>query len=293
VQPVLGIGDDAALVQIAAGKQLVVAADTLVEGRHFPRDADPAQIASRAIRVNLSDMAAMGAEPLHYTLCLTLPDSDQDWLESFAAALRQDSELFKCSLIGGDTTRGELCISLQMLGVVETGAALKRSAASIGEAVWVTGNLGDAAAFIDSKFTGNADLANRFWRPQPRIDFALAAHSLIGACIDISDGLVADLGHICSASGVAATLQTDRLPLSQQLIEFAPDSARQLALTGGDDYELCFTSSAESETQLRAIATEQNIQLTRIGSISSGSGVNCLDENGSVLNFERSGYSHF
>jgi thiamine-monophosphate kinase len=295
-EPALGIGDDAALVQLKEGRELVVAADTLVAGRHFPEGADPAHIASRALRVNLSDMAAMGATPLHYTLCLTLPESNEQWLHVFATKLREDSQLFDCSLIGGDTTRGPLCISLQMLGTVEADTALKRSAAQIGDQVWVTGSLGDAAGYIALNFSDDwaySALADRFWSPEPRVRFASAAKKHINACIDISDGLLADLGHICKASELGANVRLDDVPVSEELLKLLPDQAQSLALTGGDDYELCFTAAPAAKARLQAIAAEQGLHLALIGSILAGSGVSCLDKSGSAIAIESAGYSHF
>lgn len=291
-EPALGIGDDAALVHLDPEKELVVAADTLVAGRHFPKGADAAEIASRSLRVNLSDLAAMGADPLHYTLCLTLPESDPDWLQAFALQLRRESEQFGCSLIGGDTTRGELCISLQMMGIAEKGTSLKRSAAQLGDDIWVTGCLGDAAGYTADGFSVVA-LADAFWSPEPRLQFAASAKQYMHACIDISDGLVADLGHICSASDVGADVQLAAIPLSSQLLALFPDKAQQFALSGGDDYELCFTASKDEKAQLLRVAADQNLQLTQIGSIRSGSGVNCLDDQGSAITINDAGYSHF
>jgi thiamine-monophosphate kinase len=295
-QPLLGIGDDAALVDVPPNKHLVVAADTLVASRHFPEGADAAQIASRALRVNLSDMAAMGATPLHYTLCLTLPDTNEDWLASFAARLRDESSEFGCALIGGDTTKGELCISLQMMGLVDAGRALKRSTASVGDSIWVTGTLGDAAGYIASDFAIDesvAALASRFWLPEPRLKFAHIAEAYIESCIDVSDGLLADLGHICSASGVAAELNLDKVPLSKELVALAAGNALNLALTGGDDYELCFTAKPDAEQKLTELAAAENIRLTKIGIICDGAGVECLDSEGGRLAINQRGYSHF
>ncbi len=288
----LGIGDDAALVEVDPSCDLVVAADTLVAGRHFPMGADPALIASRALRVNLSDMAAMGAKPLHYTLCLSLAEADERWLESFAKSLHQESSVFGCSLIGGDTTRGELSISLQFLGLSAKNTALKRSAARLGDRIWVTGNLGDAAGYLQSDFR-EASLADRFWSPEPRIDFALAAKPYIHACLDISDGLLADLGHICTASGLGAELLLSTIPFSDSLTSFAGESARELAICGGDDYELCFTAPAESTAMLKSVAARQNLRLTEIGQMVVGSDVACLDESGIKQDVQKRGYSHF
>lgn len=291
-EPALGIGDDAALVKIDSSRELVLAADTLVAGRHFPEGSDPALIASRALRVNLSDLAAMGAAPLHYTLCLTIPEANQDWLEAFACALRRESEKYSCSLIGGDTTRGELCISLQMLGSIEQDTALKRSTAKVGDDIWVTGELGASAGYVASKFSAES-LSESFWFPEPRLQFAKTAKQYIHACIDVSDGLIADLGHICSASNVAAQLELVEIPLSQSLVTVLPDQAQQLALTGGDDYELCFTASPDVKKQLKAIAADQGLRLSQIGNIQSGSGVNCINQQGLDIPIDTAGYSHF
>jgi len=299
-QPLLGIGDDAALVQIPSDKHLVVAADTLVVGRHFPENAEPARVASRALRVNLSDMAAMGAVPLHFTLCLTLPESDKNWISGFASGLQKQASEFGCSLIGGDTTRGELCISLQMMGLVDAEKALKRSTASVGDSIWVTGSLGDAAGFIASGFASDATLnspleilAQRFWSPEPRLKFSQNAAPYIESCIDVSDGLLADLGHICSASGVAAEVLAGEIPISEELTAVVAGNALDLALTGGDDYELCFTAKPDSEQSLRELAALDNLSLTKIGTIRKGRGVECLNTEGEALSIDQRGYSHF
>jgi thiamine-monophosphate kinase len=234
----------------------------------------------------------MGATPLHYTLCLTIPESDQDWLEAFACALRRESEKYGCSLIGGDTTRGELCISLQMLGTIEQSTALKRSAAKVGDDIWLTGNLGDAAGYVASNFLAES-LSGSFWFPEPRLQFAKTAKQYIHGCIDISDGLMADLGHICSASNVAAKLELVEIPVSENLLAAMPDQAQQLALTGGDDYELCFTASPDVKKQLKEIAVAEGLRLSQIGSIHSGSGVSCLNPQGLVMPIDTAGYSHF
>ena len=295
-EPTLGIGDDAALLELEPDTQMVVAADTLVEGRHFPENADPGLVASRALRVNVSDMAAMGAEPLHYTLCLTLPSSHIDWISLFSTRLREESERFSCSLIGGDTTRGQLCMSLQMLGKVKSGEALQRSGAKADDDIWVTGNLGDAAAYTSLNFSddwSSSSFAQKFWSPEPRLQFAQDISGLASACLDISDGLLADLGHICKASGVGAEISLSDIPQSPELQDQFPDQSLQLAISGGDDYELCFTAPPESNAQLLKIADEQGLNLTKIGNIIQGSGVTCLDDKGSAIKMSQAGYSHF
>ena len=292
----LGIGDDAALVSGESSCCWAIAADTLVAGRHFPHDADAALVASRLLRVNLSDMAAMAAQPRFYTLCLTLPEADALWLQAFSDQLRQDSAVYGCRLIGGDTTAGPLTLSLQMLGSVAADNALKRSGAKLGDDIWVTGTLGDAAAFVASGFSkemSHRALAERFWVPQPRIDFAVAAATFISAAIDISDGLVADLGHICSASDVGALLQAQSIPLSAELQALMAQQSLELALCGGDDYELCFTAAPQNRSALEVVAAALQLRLSRIGEITAKTGVTCVAEDGKPVDTGRGGYRHF
>ena len=299
--PRLGIGDDAAIISTDSERQLVVAADTLVVDRHFPKSATPEQIASRALAVNLSDIAAMGARPEYYTLCLTLPVADEDWLARFARQLRQGSEQYHCALIGGDTTKGELCISLQMIGSVPAEKALTRSAAKQGQKVFVTGCLGDAAGFVKANFSDDASfepLARKFWTPEPQLKFAQQALNYIEACIDISDGLIADLSHICRASGVGAEIHTEQIPVSPSLKQNFPDEYLQLALTGGDDYQLCFTAEPEYEDQISEIAALCNLNLACIGKVvaaenSDNYQVKCFDIKGTEISIRQGGYSHF
>ena len=299
--PRLGIGDDAAIISMDSDRQLVIAADTLVVDRHFPKSAMPEQIASRALAVNLSDIAAMGARPEYYTLCLTLPRAEEDWLARFAGQLRQGSEKYNCALIGGDTTKGELCISLQMIASVPKERALTRSAAKQAQKIFVTGYLGDAAGFVQANFSEESifePLAKQFWSPQPQLDFAQQAAQHIQACIDVSDGLIADLTHICRASQVGAKVYIDKVPVSQCLKQNFPQDSIQLALTGGDDYQLCFTAEAEHEDQLREIAARLNINLSCIGEIvaaenSDAYRATCFDKEGREISIARGGYSHF
>jgi thiamine-monophosphate kinase len=292
--PLLAIGDDAALIPGPDGQSWAVAADTLVEGVHFPAQSDPRCIAARALRVNLSDMAAMGARADFFTLCLTLPQADLQWLEEFASVMQAEADRFGCRLIGGDTTAGPLSISIQMLGSVPPSEAILRNGAAAGDLVAVTGTLGDAAAHVAEQFRPGTWFAQRFWHPEPRLAFAAAVRSLVSAGIDISDGLYADLGHLARSSGLAAVLDLDWLPLSSALREtFAPQVARELALTGGDDYELCLAVPEPCWPEVQEIAAEQAVPLTLVGRLAAGSGVKCVDAQGEVAPPERGGYRHF
>ena len=243
----LGIGDDAALLNMPADQQLVVATDTLVESVHFPPQASAEHIATRALCVNLSDMAAMGARPRWFTLALTLPATmaSTQWLESFSRGLATVAEQYDIALVGGDTTAGPLTISLTLLAEVPVAQSLRRDGAKPGDTLYVTGTLGDGAAALE--IINRGDLAHserlltRFYQPQPQIEAGIRLRNVASACIDISDGLIADLGHICEASGVRSDIQTKLLPIHQELHQLWPQQAVDWALSGGDDYQLCFT----------------------------------------------------
>lgn len=258
----LGVGDDGAVLDIPPGHQLVSVMDTLVAGVHFPEDTTPFDIGYRALAVNLSDLAAMGAEPRWFTLALTLPKADETWLTGFAAGLRSLAERFGIALVGGDTTRGPLTITVQAEGLVPIGQALRRSGARPGDGIYVTGTLGDAAAGLalhQGSLQTDGDTAeflrSRFFRPEPRVQTGLALRGMATACIDVSDGLLQDLGHVLAASGVGARLELDRLPLSAALRQSADQRACELALSGGDDYELCFTLPASVQMKDAGVAT--------------------------------------
>ncbi len=300
----LGIGDDAALLNPPAGQQLAISVDTLVAGVHFPAAGDARLIAHKALRVNLSDLAAMGAQPLAFTLALTLSEIDQHWLAEFSRGLAEVADEFDLALIGGDTTRGaQLVITLQIIGTLPHGQALLRSGARAGDNIFVTGTLGDARAALDildmphERLTApQRYLLERYHQPTPRLAFAQALRGIASSAIDISDGLAADLGHILERSGVDAELRLTALPLSAALINLP--HAQQYALCGGDDYELCFTAAPAQAEKIRALAAQYAITVTQVGQIldrrdASQSKLNVRDINGDPVPVARAGYTHF
>lgn len=296
----LGIGDDCALLQIPEGKQLAVSVDTLVAGVHFPAEADAELIAERALRTNLSDLAAMGAEPLWFTLALTLPEASEDWLRRFSRGLFACAREYKIALIGGDTTFGPLSITIQVMGTVLPGAALRRDGANIGDFVLVTHSLGDGAAalaLIQHRITVDEAsakfLQDRFYRPTPRLQESVLIRELATAALDISDGLVADLQHICDASDVGAVIDVENLPLSPalQALNHQPQ-AFEWALSGGDDYELCFTVPPEKMTDIAMLIAQGKLNATVIGEIIPGNKVICEFE-GRPFKLTKTGYQHF
>lgn len=297
---VLGIGDDAALVQPTPGNLLAVASDTLVADVHFPANAPARQIAERSLRVNLSDMAAMAARPRWFTLSLTLPKAwasaeREAWVAEFSYGLKACADHYECVLIGGDTTSGPLCVSIQMLGEVAPGTALRRDGAQVGDFVLVTGTLGDAAAALPllNNPSDSADdeyLLRRYFQPEPRVAEAMLLSSFASSAQDISDGLLADLGHICDASDVAAEIDLNALPLSDALINHA--DAHVLAASGGDDYELVFTVAMEQMPHIAELQARGDLQASVIGRIVTGAGVHC-ELDGQPFVCEQSGYEHF
>ena len=307
----LGIGDDAAVLHVPAGHELVVTADTLNAGVHFPLDAAPADIGWKALAINLSDLASMGARPAWCTLSLSLPADDPAWLDGFLDGFLELADAHAVALVGGDTTRGPLSIAVTAMGWVEAGAALRRDGARIGDEVWVTGTLGDAAAALvlgghvllplDGAAmpvveAGNAAvLRARLARPTPRVVVGRALAGLAHACVDVSDGLLADLGHICGRSGVGAEIEIAQLPASPALrAAFADDVLRAvLQASGGDDYELCFTVAPSRAAPLRAALAQSGTAATRIGHIVAGAGVRALRADGSAWLAPRQGHVHF
>jgi len=284
----VGVGDDGAVLTPNTEKQQIQVIDTLVEGVHFPPNTTPADIAYRAVAVNLSDIAAMGAEPRWMTLALTLSDSSEQWAASFSSGLFEAADQYRVALVGGDTTSGPIVtVTVTITGEVETGAALLRSGAQAGDGIFVTGTLGDAAAGLNLLQRGEPDdfLVQRFLRPTPRIATGRALVGKAHSAIDISDGLVGDLKKVLTASGVGGQIDIDKLPLSESLRErFSEDEQRHLALCGGDDYELCFTARREAVQDIRGI--------TEIGSVQEAAGLICR-RNGDIVEVDDSGYRHF
>jgi thiamine-monophosphate kinase len=294
---VLGIGDDAAIVQVPAGKQLVIAADTINRGVHFPDDTAPADVGWKALAVNLSDLAAMGAEPAWCTLSLSLPAGDPAWVDGFLDGFLGLATQHRVALIGGDTTRGPLSVSVTVHGFVEPGRALRRSGARVGDDVWVTGTLGDAAGAL-AQWRGGArvdpSLRARLDRPTPRIATGALLHAVAHACVDVSDGLLADLQHLCAASGVGSDVDLGMLPASAALVAaFEPERRSALQATGGDDYELCFAAPAGAREAIARIAADAGTPITRIGRIRAGQGTRALRADGSEWIAPSAGFDHF
>lgn len=299
-----GLADDAAVFEPPPGRALVIAADALVEGVHFLADDPPGLVARKLIRVNLSDMAAMGAEARAYLLVVQIPRArSDDWMRAFAAGLAADQEAFGIRLLGGDTvaTEGPFAASATMLGEVAPGRALGRGGARAGDAVYVSGTLGDAALGLDALKGALADLGpadraaliDRYRLPQPRIALGVRLYGLASAVIDISDGLVADLGHIAEASGVGIAIEADALPLSpaaRRAVEAAPARLSR-ALAGGDDYEIAFTTNAGEET-IAALARALSLPITRIGRVTRKKGVMVNGAPASALVSGPGGYRH-
>ncbi len=296
----LGIGDDAALLRPPAGELLVACVDTLVAGVHFPPQMRAVDIGYRAAAVNLSDLAAMGAQPRWATLALTLPAVRPVWLRQFAQGLRMALAPHEVALVGGDTTRGPLTISLQLLGSVPDGLALTRGGSRVGDAVFVSGTLGDSAAGLSLLGTAvparspAAWLTGRFRRPTPRLALGRALRGHASACIDVSDGLLADAGHLAERSAVQLRLWADALPRSTALLGlFDPDTALRWAATGGDDYELCFTVPPTSVAVIEGLQRRLSCRLTQIGEVRAGAGVVLYGSDGSQCHWPNSGYRHF
>jgi thiamine-monophosphate kinase len=298
---ILGIGDDAAVLALPPETELIATVDTIVAGRHFPAGTDARSIGHRALAVNLSDLAAMGATPAWATLALTLPNADGAWLERFSAGLLDLADAHGVALVGGDTTRGPLTVSVQLLGHVPRGTALRRGGARAGDLLAVTGTLGDAGAGLAFVTTPPAAesrsaverLIERFDYPAPRVQFGVAARGIATAAMDLSDGLVGDLPKLAQASGLAAHVAVDRLPLSEAMRAAVPlEQAREWALAAGDDYELLLAVPAPRFAELEAAAARLNLTLTAVGELRPGSGVT-WSINGKDFVPGSSGYDHF
>lgn len=298
----LGIGDDCALLQVPAGQQLAVSIDTLVEGTHFLPNMPADQLAHRALSACVSDLAAMGATPAWLTLALTLPESDPEWLQPFSQGLGQSMQQYGLSLVGGDTTRGHRTLSFQVHGFVPQGQALTRRGAQPGAGIWVSGCLGDAMAGLDQRQHHDSPdeyLLGRFYRPTARIELGQALRGIASSALDISDGLLADLNHLLKHDALGASIELDRIPRSPALLSNYPDQqAMNWALSGGEDFELCFTVPPEREADLLQRLDSLklaglDIDCQRIGRITAEPGLIGLAADGTRSVLSASGYSHF
>lgn len=299
----LGVGDDCALLQPRPGMQLAVSTDLLVEGRHFLSTVDPARLGHKALAVNLSDLAACGAEPLAFTLALSLPQVDESWLAAFAGGLFALADAQGCELVGGDTTRGPLAIGVTVFGEVPAGQALLRSGARPGDALWVSGTLGDARLALEA-FRGTVSLPQavfeaarlRLERPEPRVALGVALRGIASAAIDVSDGLLGDLGHVLRRSGVGATVEA---AAAAGLLAAAPglgasqQQVQDLVFAGGDDYELLFAAPAEQQAAVEAAAASAGVRVTRIGRVEAQPGLRVLGADGRPLARDFAGFDHF
>lgn len=295
---VFGIGDDAACLTLPPGMQLLVSCDTLVADVHFLSTWNSYDIAWKAAMVNISDIAAMGGTPCWLTLALTLPQLDESWLRHFSQGLHDALAQYNITLIGGDTTRGPLSMTLTIHGTIPEGKAIRRMGASPGDKIYVSGELGAAALAVHylrqtMDETDRAVLMDKLLRPKPRIDLAADLQSFATAAIDISDGLSADLGHICEESTVGATLFIDKLPIHPLVKAYQDKNALDFALRGGDDYELCFTVASENEAQLLSRLEMKGIKVYPVGVIEEKLGLRSMERNGAVSKLEALGYRHF
>ena len=296
----LGIGDDCALMTPSAGMQLAISSDMLVAGRHFFPDADARMLGHKALAVNLSDLAAMGATPRAFTLALALPQVDESWLREFSQGLFALADRHHCHLIGGDTTKGPLNICITVLGDVPPHQALRRDSAKVGDDIWVSGTLGDARLALASYLRqqtisdeAHRQSAARLHQPIPRIGLGLALRGIAHAGIDISDGLIGDLGHILQRSAVGATLDCDALPFGSILAQQAIQTRYEYALAGGDDYELCFTAAPSDHAAVLAAAQRAQTPVTCIGQIEAQSGLRLVDKNKQALHLSLNSFDHF
>ena len=296
----LGVGDDAALLRVSAGHQLAISVDMLVAGTHFFHDAAPFDIGWKSLAVNISDMAAMGAIPKWATLAIALPEINEPWLAEFSRGLFDCADKFKVDLIGGDTTRGPLNISVQIMGEVPTGEALRRTGAKLDDDIWVSGKLGSAAlglAHLQRKITLESEVAEHCLQalhtPMPRTDLGLALRKKANSCIDVSDGLLADLGHILEASNLGATVALDNIACHAFLHSRLDEAIiQQCILAGGDDYELAFTAPQSQRHAIEQLAQQLNLSLSLIGKTTQNLGI-AVTYKQQLLDISKKGFDHF
>ena len=298
---VLGVGDDCALLAPTPGMQLAVSSDMLLEGRHFSPQDSPAGIGHKSLAVNLSDLAAMGATPRWATLSIALPEENDAWLTAFARGFFRMADQHGIELVGGDTTRGALTLSITVMGEVPPGQALRRDGAQAGDDVWVSGVIGSAAMALAYRqgrlFMEQIDAAKvlpALYLPTPRVELGIALRGIASSAIDISDGLLGDLGHILERSHVGATLEFAALPTLPVVQAYLHEKvARDCVLAGGDDYELCFTAPATRRDDVLAAAESAGVAVTRIGRITAEAGLAVIGADGQPLSFDKTGYDHF
>jgi thiamine-monophosphate kinase len=302
----LGIGDDCALLAPRAGEMLAISTDMLVEGRHFFADVDPEALGHKTLAVNLSDLAAMGAQPQAFTLAVSLPKADEAWLAAFSEGLFALAERYGCELIGGDTTGGPLNLCVTVFGSVPPQAALRRDAAQPGDDIWISGTLGDARAGLgvqrgewSADASDTATFRRALERPEPRVPLGLALRGLAHAALDLSDGLAGDLLHILERSRMRATVDADAVPRSAALRRLAPAIQQSCTLAGGDDYELCFTAPATARAAIEAAGHAVAVPVTRIGTISAletaddRPAIDWRNAAGAPLTLTLQGFDHF
>ncbi len=298
---VLGVGDDCALVDVTNGMDLAVSTDTMVSGTHFFPDVNPENLGHKALAVNLSDMAAMGATPHWAMLALTVPNVNHEWLAAFAKGFFDLAQEYSVDLIGGDTTRGPLTLTVTIMGEVPAGAALRRGGAKAGNDIWVSGNVGDAALAVAHRYgrlvldaADYHEAVMRLYEPTPRVSLGQALRGLANSAIDISDGLLADLTHICRLSNVGATVDLASVPVSAiGAKHINSDEGRNAILAGGDDYELLFTAHPNSRDSIEDLTDMLGIPITRIGQTKRGKGVSLLGADGKPVKIDGRGYDHF
>lgn len=293
----LGIGDDCALLE-PGNETLAIATDMLVGGRHVFDDVEPSVLGHKALAVNLSDLAAMGAEPIAFTLALALPEADEDWLAGFASGLFALADRAGCELIGGDTTRGPLNVCITVIGRVPPGSALRRDGAQPGDDLWVSGELGAAAFAVAERLAGRPLPADdparvRLDRPEPRLALGLALRHLARAAIDVSDGLVGDLGHLLERSRLGARIDWPAVPQPTRLRSLPEAQRCSLALAGGDDYELLFAAAPENRSAIAALGERLGLPLVRIGAFEAGDALRIVDERGRPIDWKGHAFDHF
>lgn len=298
---ILGIGDDAAILAVNPCEELLVSTDTHVEHIHFPASSDPEKFSYRAFASSASDIVAMGGHARWASLALTIPNADETWLQKFASGTARALRESGANLVGGDTTSGPLTVTWSIIGTIAPDSALRRDGAKVGDSIFVSGAIGGAAGALayglinnDPQTDVHRQLAERYWYPRPRYELGPKLVGIVSSCIDISDGLLADLGHIARASGCGAEVELEKLPIVPGLTELAGvQRAEFFAACGGDDYELCFTVSEQGKPRVYELAMQNDVTVTEIGRITHAPEVKVLDRNREIVEFDRVGYKHF